>query len=390
MPDFTPSSLPPPPSCFTGFLNWLKPSSKETKKQSTSFSVRYHGGLPILIEENPDGTGVNETANSLLQATGLPGYCGVVEQQDNILGSFKLELWPQYRIGGSLWPSGYLLAKFLRELSNVSLIDDDDGITYHESKHDGIFPRHLSYLELGAGPGLPSLIAFSRLEPKKVRITDLPELVDLMKKNIELNFPDLRRKEDGKTIKFIEDAIDLRDIDSEIWADSLDWGSCYVRKDQDEIPDDEKFEIILGADIVYVEEQDPLIQALEAYLTRPETSKDTSYQPVLILGYRERSFADREYLNERIIPRFSEGYGFEYNSMGKIGDILLDSHSSSRKEMKHPLLYDIRNEVMKRKEGNQSSKGDESSGTLTGVDDHDQHMGRDMGSCEIYVLSGFR
>jgi hypothetical protein len=112
--NFTRSS--PSSTCFTGCLYVLNSmfssqqnnlltsnptngksnsSNDPTKQQRTC--VRYHGGLP-MVSILEDG----ETDNG-----GLPGYCGLVEREEKL--GFVLETWPQYRIGGSLWPSGEIL-----------------------------------------------------------------------------------------------------------------------------------------------------------------------------------------------------------------------------------------------------------------------------------------
>ncbi|CAD7945060.1 unnamed protein product [Amoebophrya sp. A120] len=99
----------------------------------------------------------------------LPGYCGMVDRQ-KVLG-FELEAWPQFRIGGSLWPSGALLGQWLKEKQHL-------------------FPEGADYLELGAGVGLPSLVVAKHLRPGIVTVTDYADLVPLIQRNLELNFCD--------------------------------------------------------------------------------------------------------------------------------------------------------------------------------------------------------
>lgn len=53
-------------------------------------------------------------------------------------------------------------------------------------------------------------------------------------------------------------------------------------------------DFLLAADVIYFEEQDPLVNALQELLS-PET--------LLLLAYRERTPADRQYLEEVILPK---------------------------------------------------------------------------------------
>ena len=57
--------------------------------------------------------GDEEETKKQLGLCGLPGYCGLVEIEEHL--GVKIELWPQFRIGGSLWPSGKLLGQFMIE-----------------------------------------------------------------------------------------------------------------------------------------------------------------------------------------------------------------------------------------------------------------------------------
>jgi len=67
-------------------------------------------------------------------------------------------------------------------------------------------------------------------------------------------------------------------------------------------------DLVLAADVVYFEEQDPLIGALIA-LMKPGWTK-------LILAYRERTRADRAYLDERILPKLQFQH-FDYSTADK-------------------------------------------------------------------------
>ena len=51
--------------------------------------------------------------------------------------------------------------------------------------------------------------------------------------------------------------------------------------------------MLLAADVIYFEEQDPLVQALDELM---------SSETLLLLAYKERTVADRQYLEEVILP----------------------------------------------------------------------------------------
>eukprot|EP00434_Breviolum_minutum_P009125 symbB.v1.2.008038.t1/scaffold490.1/size198488/9 len=95
----------------------------------------------------------------------------VSSMQEVELGKFilQIETWPTYRIGSSIWPSGFLLAKALAEGAVVF-------------QHPW---SSMKVLELGAGPGLPGLAAAKM--GARVTLTDYDELVPLMERNIGHN-----------------------------------------------------------------------------------------------------------------------------------------------------------------------------------------------------------
>lgn len=62
------------------------------------------------VEVDDDGNPVSQEGQDALTKGGLPGYCGLVEREVRM--GFQIELWPQFRIGGSLWPSGEVLGQW--------------------------------------------------------------------------------------------------------------------------------------------------------------------------------------------------------------------------------------------------------------------------------------
>lgn len=203
---------------------------------------RYHQGLPyaVNVEEKND--------------CGLPGYIGLVDTESIDVGlnaPLRIESWPQFRIGTSLWPCGALLARALA--SNHILLDKPI--------------RNSRVCELGAGVGLPSLVC-GKMGASDVCITDYDDIVPLIEKNIALNAP----------------------YAGVMTAKVLDWSNAEV-SELANVP----WDFVLAADVVYAEEQEPLLDAIRC-VCHDETK--------FILAYRERSYADRQYLEERILVAF--------------------------------------------------------------------------------------
>eukprot|EP00411_Alexandrium_monilatum_P121325 CAMPEP_0175642130 /NCGR_PEP_ID=MMETSP0097-20121207/5108_1 /TAXON_ID=311494 /ORGANISM="Alexandrium monilatum, Strain CCMP3105" /LENGTH=247 /DNA_ID=CAMNT_0016947909 /DNA_START=1 /DNA_END=740 /DNA_ORIENTATION=+ len=204
----------------------------------------WHGGLPMVCDDVAEG--------------GLPSYVGMVQRDEVPLGGLTLqvETWPDYRIGSSYWPSGVLLAH--------ALAAGAPGLPEVRGRH---------VAELGAGPGLPGL-ACGLLGAASVTLTDRAELVPLLERNLELN--------------------GLRDG---CRAEALDWTWASRSPLAAAHRAGGALEVLLAADVVYFEEQDPLLDALLA-LMQPGLT-------VLVLAYRERTPMDRSYLNERVLPRLA-------------------------------------------------------------------------------------
>lgn len=185
---------------------------------------------------------------------------GRVEQHSELIVgpiTLTLETWCNTLVGGVYWPSGMLLAKALAEgfvgLPNV---------------------RGQQILELGAGPGLPSLVC-GLLGATAVHISDRGDLVPLIERNIELNH-----------------------LSKNCHACDLDWlqasqSPLAFRNRKDAGP----LDIVIAADVVYFEEQEPLLGALLEVVAPNKT--------VLVLAYRERTCADRDYLENTILPLLS-------------------------------------------------------------------------------------
>uniref|UniRef100_A0A7S0B7M7 Calmodulin-lysine N-methyltransferase n=1 Tax=Pyrodinium bahamense TaxID=73915 RepID=A0A7S0B7M7_9DINO len=231
-------------ACWAGCgACWAELAGPPPPKPSREKRWVWHGGLPMCSDD--------------LAAGGLPSYVGMVKRDEVQLGSLTLQIetWPDYRIGSSVWPSGVLLAHALATgAAGLPAVCD------------------LRVAELGAGPGLPGLVC-GLLGALSVTLTDRTELVPLLDRNVELN-----------------------GLSGACGAQALDWswahrsplaaaGSSAVGP----------LDLLLAADVVYFEEQEPLLDAITALMAPGRT--------MLALAYRERTPMDRHYLNERILPR---------------------------------------------------------------------------------------
>ncbi|EER12496.1 conserved hypothetical protein [Perkinsus marinus ATCC 50983] len=101
-----------------------------------------------------------------------------------------------------------------------------------------------------------------------VTITDRPEVLSLISANVEANGLQAR-------------------------VEAFDWSN---RAHHEKISA-EHWDVVLAADVVYFEEQDPLLYALSAVAKdRPET--------LVVLAYRTRTPEDLQYLQQRVLSAF--------------------------------------------------------------------------------------
>ncbi|KAF4757073.1 hypothetical protein FOZ63_023534 [Perkinsus olseni] len=224
-------------SCFCWFPRGrLSP----VPESSNGGSIIWHGGLPYRIEDD-----VMEAKNEQYK---------YVETDVELTEEVSLKVMEQPdrpSIAAVLWPSGRLLARAIIE-GRVSL------------------PSHGRVIEIGAGVGLPSLAAAKKYPELDVTVTDRPEVLGLISANIEAN-----------------------GLQGHARAEAFDWSN---RAHHDKIRA-QKWDVVLAADVVYFEEQDPLLYALSAVAEdRPET--------LVVLAYRTRTPEDLEYLQSRVLSAF--------------------------------------------------------------------------------------
>ncbi|KAF4671536.1 hypothetical protein FOL47_001460 [Perkinsus chesapeaki] len=216
------------------------PSNRPPVPESSSNGSRviWHGGLPYTIEDGceHDNYSYVETDVELTPEVNVK----VMEQPS------------RPSIAAVLWPSGRLLARAIVERLVV-------------------LPSKGRVIEIGAGVGLPSLAAAKTYPELDVTVTDRPEVLGLISANIKAN-----------------------NLQEHASAEGFDWSS-KVHHDKIRA---QHWDVVLAADVVYFEEQDPLLYALSAVAEdRPDT--------LVVLAYRTRTPEDLEYLQERVLSAFN-------------------------------------------------------------------------------------
>jgi len=125
-------------------------------------------------------------------------------------------------------------------------------------------------LEIGCGVGLPGISLAKYFGPKEVVLSDR-----------------------GSARTSVEASIASNNQQNVCRFETFDWGSSTDLKTFSSTT----FDYIIGSEIVYAEEQAPLINALLA------VSSSASH-PRIILSYRNRSEADESYFNSEILKYF--------------------------------------------------------------------------------------
>ena len=126
-------------------------------------------------------------------------------------------------------------------------------------------------IELGCGVGLPGICIGKFSKPSEIVLTD--------------------RASSRKTV---EASIGLNDVSTICRFESFDWGNERDLKSFSS----QYFDYVIGSEIVYAEEQAPLVNALMAVT---ESAPDTTR---VILSYTNRSGSDAEYFESEIMKKF--------------------------------------------------------------------------------------
>ena len=162
--------------------------------------------------------------------------------------------------GGILWDCSYVLTKVLIDLLNKEYADNKD----------------IRMLELGAGTALPSIIA-RKLGYNKIVITDLKAFVPFIEEILKIN-----------NITVNDNTI----VSSMNWQSSDDITKLKITN--------ETFDIIIGSDILYLDEYfDDLI-----HLFRELSNKNT----IIIISFKVRLIE----VNNEFFEKFSIHFEYTY------------------------------------------------------------------------------
>jgi len=155
-------------------------------------------------------------------------------------------------VGLLIWPGSIILARYL--VSAGSRIFNDRNI-----------------VEIGCGVALPGLAVAKYSYARKIVLTDRSSLQTVVERSIVEN-----------------------QVNHVCQFESFDWGN----KDHLQGMENREFDYVLGSELVYAEEQEPLLNALLAVTARNQDSCR------IIIYYRPRSDLDQNYLNQRVLKYF--------------------------------------------------------------------------------------
>lgn len=148
--------------------------------------------------------------------------------------------------GGKLWPAGELLSRYMIR--------------------KGLTPNCKNIIELGSGTGLVGLAiaVHEQRDDLKIYVTDQQQLVHLMQKNIDLN-----------------------NLQHNVKAEVLNWGDVLPP-----YATDNKIDIVLAADCVYLESAFPLLEKTLLDLTHGDSP------PIVLMAYKKRRKADARFFKK--------------------------------------------------------------------------------------------
>ena len=145
--------------------------------------------------------------------------------------------------GGICWDAAFILAEHM-------IACEKDWKMGGRNNDSGSNSRRTTLCELGAGTGLAGFMVAKACRDSHVFVTDLPELLDLMKTNFELNFVNSKRVGSsdaglGEDLSFLRQMFrdDLFRSEGTAEAKVLRWG---VKSDYEGAP----FDVVFGADVV--------------------------------------------------------------------------------------------------------------------------------------------
>jgi len=176
---------------------------------------------------------------------------GKIVDGDEDSGRLVVEQRKALGKGGFCWDAGFVLGEHV-------IAHEKEWNDNNRRRQGGAAPR---VVELGAGTGLSGMM-IAKTTQSRVEVTDLPELEDLMRDNINLNFEGVGGDESyAEKLMFSDDE---KKAKGTISSRVLRWG---VEEDYGDVP----YDVIIGADIV-TSLYDPvaLAQTLHA-LSGPDT-----------------------------------------------------------------------------------------------------------------------
>ena len=189
---------------------------------------------------------------------GYEGSVTVFALSESTESGNELRVYPDFESGGivpfKIWPGS-------RVFSN-SLVDFPSD-----------FFRNKKVLELGCGTGFLGLSIAKFSKAKNVVLTDREMLRPVVTASIQAN-----------------------ELENCCFT-AFDWGD----QSHLEIFSETSFDVIVGSELVYAEEQEPLANALDAVMKRP---RPEGASPVLVLYYASRSEMDQEYFSEKILMKY--------------------------------------------------------------------------------------
>ncbi|KAK5973581.1 Methyltransferase [Trichostrongylus colubriformis] len=180
--------------------------------------------LLVIIEETMASSAVDAQALVLYDDNQTPLKRFLAREKSVNIGSFSINLkqnWNENGVAGVLWDSAIVLSEYL--VAHPDLV------------------RGRQILELGAGIGLPSIVA-AKLSAEKVLTTDQPSAIPLLKENLIANL----QEEEMSAITIVP----------------LDWTA---------LPKEPlSADVILGADLVYNEELFDALQKVIMQIITPD------------------------------------------------------------------------------------------------------------------------
>ena len=203
----------------------------------------------------------------------------LVVEQDKSLGK-----------GGLCWDAAFILGEYII-----------DRFEKEETE------KSISAIELGSGTGLAGLIAAKVVPRATVLLTDLPELMPLLMRNVIRNFgshDELNSQIDPVLSEYLSKDIDKIDVRGSTSASVLRWG------DKEQEMRYGTFDVVLGADVVATLYDPIALAETIAQLSHPETVVYVSFKLRLRTVHRqfEKAMQEKFAVVEFIAPKESRNH----------------------------------------------------------------------------------